>query len=238
VLSPLRTIIPRLVVPFVEFVVPPLCFHCGARREAGEQALCASCWQALRPAHAVEPPVREAIDHLCGDGVLDGLVCGFVFEKGRPIQSVLHELKYGGKPSLGVLLGLRLAPKVRSSLAGMRFGGLVPVPLHAAKQRERGYNQSERIAAGISRGTGMPLLKGVLWRRRNTVSQTTLGIDERRENVTGAFSAGRRGRSEAGEAFVLVDDVITSGATVRECARILKRGGASQVVACSVGLAR
>jgi ComF family protein len=159
------------------------------------------------------------------------------FEKEGPLQSVLHELKYGGKPSLGVSLGAWLSPLLRGDLSGRRCGGLVPVPLHAAKVRERGYNQSERIAAGISRVLGIPVLDFAIRRCRYTASQTTLGVEERMANVGGAFVTARKFDPVDDTLIVLVDDVVTSGATMLECARTLKHAGVSHVAACSVALA-
>jgi competence protein ComFC len=227
----------HLLHSFVDFVVPPVCFHCGVRRSHDCEALCAACWNAVTPVMTGEAYYRNAVIRLCGERVLDGLTSLWYFEKGGPLQSLLHELKYGGKPSLGVRLGVRLAPMVREDLSGRRCGGLVPVPLHAAKVRERGYNQSERIAEGISRVLGIPVLDFALRRYRYTASQTTLGVEERMVNVAGAFVTARKFHPEDNAIIVLVDDVITSGATVMECARTLKHAGVSHVAACSVALA-
>ena len=114
---------------------------------------------------------------------------------------------------------------------------IVPVPLHPARRRERGYNQSELIArsvGGILRTRHVP---GLLVRVRQTQTQTFFDADGRKRNVMGAFSIGKIPPSEvAGKKILLVDDVITTGATIRECAVTLKTNGASEVYATSAAI--
>jgi ComF family protein len=147
-------------------------------------------------------------------------------------------LKYGH----GADIGLRLGEELGKQLLGQRLPadirGIVPVPLHRVKERERGYNQSVYLARGISREIGVPVLAAEVIRVRYTESQTTLTIGQRRDNVAGAFSVRRRGRRVLnGGVVILVDDVITTGSTVRSCAVALRGAGVDAVYACSVGLA-
>lgn len=230
--------ISRLLLPCVEFIVPPLCLCCGGRRGDGERGLCAGCWDAVTPVAEGDPVFQDALFRLSADGLVDGLCCGFVFEKGLPVQTLIHGLKYGARPSLGVDLGLRLGRRVVLPVDGNASAAIVPVPLHPARLRERGYNQSERIAAGLSRATAIPVIANLLRRRRHTVSQTALSVEKRVANVAGAFVLRRKYARRMPVEVLLVDDVITSGSTVRECARVLKAAGVSRVTACSVGLAR
>jgi ComF family protein len=105
---------------------------------------------------------------------------------------------------------------------------LVPVPLHPRRRRERGFNQAELLALALARGTGLEVSPGLLVRRRDTSSQAGLSAASRRRNVTGAFAARHRPRL-VGRTLVLVDDVITTGATAAACARVLKQAGAAEV---------
>jgi ComF family protein len=172
------------------------------------------------------------------EGSVDGLISTYSFHEEGRIQTLIHKLKYEGATSLGIELGRRVGPAVQSVLATSSVAGLVPVPLHPTKLRERGYNQSVYICKGISQVTGLRIYSLLLERVKPTQSQTQLNVEERRANVRDAFAASREYRELiSGQTFILVDDVITTGATVAACAQVLKKNGASSVIACSVALA-
>jgi ComF family protein len=185
-----------------------------------------------------DPLYQEARRRLTEDGTCDQLVSLFRFEKGSPLQSLLHELKYSGGMGIGVTLGRQLGCAVASALDSDAFSGCLPVPLHRVRERERGYNQSALLCRGVATATGVRPCSSMLKRTRRTPSQTTLGVEERVTNVEEAFAARRRAKGKiAGRSFLLVDDVLTTGATMRACAAVLKRCGADRVVACTVALA-
>jgi ComF family protein len=144
------------------------------------------------------------------------------------LRAVLHELKYRGRRRVAGRLALELlaSPDARRLLAPGAV--LVPVPLHPRRRRERGFNQSELISAALARGAGLESAAGALVRRRDTAAQTGLSAAARRANVRGAFAVRRRARV-AGRAVVLVDDVLTTGATAHACARALREAGAAEV---------
>jgi ComF family protein len=116
--------------------------------------------------------------------------------------------------------------RIRELLAGQPV--LVPVPLHPRRRRERGFNQSELVAAALAARTALSVCAGALVRRKDTAPQAGLTAAERRRNVAGAFAVRQRPRI-AGQVVVLVDDVWTTGATARACARILREAGAREV---------
>jgi ComF family protein len=222
----------RILAPLYEFVFTPVCCHCGAPLSFPERFLCPSCWAALRVLDRADPLYGEALWRLTAQGECDGLVSLFAFVQGSPVQSLLHELKYRGRAGAGLRLGRMLG-----RAAGREGDIAVPVPLHRVRRRERGFNQSAVLCRGMSAESGIPVGEHVK-RIRRTPSQTSLGEEARRANVEGAFAL-RRGVKHlvAGRSVLLVDDVMTTGATVRACARVLKDGGARHVVVCTVALA-
>jgi ComF family protein len=125
-------------------------------------------------------------------------------------------------------LAERIAAEARARVVLSPGAVLVPVPLHPRRQRERGFNQSELLAAALGRRSGLLVASGVLVRRKETAPQTGLSASARRSNVAGAFVVRHRGLV-AGRVAVLVDDVVTTGATARACARALRGAGASDV---------
>jgi ComF family protein len=141
------------------------------------------------------------------------------------LRSVIHALKYEGRRSLAAPLAGRIRDRCRTALDGADT--VVPVPLHPSRRRQRGFNQ----ALDLSRRLGLPVTQA-LRRVRATESQTTLSEAERRRNVNAAFAPTRRWwirRRIAGRIAVLVDDVSTTGATLQECALVLKALGARDV---------
>lgn len=142
-----------------------------------------------------------------------------------PIRQVLHKLKYRRDMSLGVVLAGILVPYLAS--LNWQLDWVVPVPLGIARLKERGYNQVDLIARPLAMGAGIPYRSHGLIRVRETRSQVDLSIDERRENVHGAFEASSGWASE--QRVLIVDDVATSSATMDACASAILQAGAETV---------
>ncbi len=156
-----------------------------------------------------------------------------------PVRAALHDLKYAGERRLADPLGAAIAR--RWARVGIGSELIVPVPVHAERERSRGYDQAALIAVAAARGLGLPLARA-LERGRATVAQFELGRDERAANVAGAFRL--RGsdppaeRAVVGRWILLVDDVVTTGATLAACASALERAGARGVSAIAVARER
>jgi len=237
-ISPLPPAFQSFLEPFYRFIFPPTCFVCEGSLSNGEYKVCNSCWSRVAPADSKDEVYRETLARLVKGGSVSGLVSAFYFDQEGPLQAIIHELKYGGMTSLGVELGRKLGERLASVLSAEMITGSIPVPLHPAKLRERGYNQSEYICKGVQATTGLEVFPTLLRRRRYTQSQTKLNIDERKANVNEAFAINSSYESRVRDGtFILVDDVITTGATIDECARVLVDHGARRVVACSIALA-
>ena len=237
--------------PLVEFIYPPACFVCESLMEHSDSRVCPACWSTIRPVTADDPLYREMQRRLteglfAPDGVHRPVSAGYIsrlfslyyFEKEGTLQSMIHQLKYDGMSSLGVVLGKKLGEKLSARVDSSSIDAIIPVPLHTTKFRERGYNQSEYIARGIRKVTDIPVYTSLLRRHKYTSSQTQLTAAERMANVGDAFSLNNRGPvTPEGKTFILVDDVITTGATIEACARVLMQGGARSVLAGSVAIA-
>lgn len=151
---------------------------------------------------------------------------------GGPVRDALHALKYRGERRLGPVLGRAMAERWRR--VGRGGDVLVPVPVHPARRRERGFDQAEDLAAAVAAELGLPWA-AVLERRARTIAQHSLGRAERAANLGGAFGVreDRRDRIE-GRWVVLVDDVTTTGASLAECAEALRAAGALAVSGLTV----
>ena len=146
----------------------------------------------------------------------------------HPLRRVVQKFKYGRKVSLGRPLGQLMAQGCAEFLNECPVELILPVPLHPKRLRWRGFNQSVLLARQVSRAYGIPVDPFVVRRNKETPPQTQLTEEERRKNVRGVFSLNPQKRIE-GKRVLLVDDVYTSGATVNECSRVLKKGGAQEV---------
>ncbi len=156
------------------------------------------------------------------------------------LRELIHLLKYGGVRPAANVLGRMLAEAITTLEADLPSGpvAVIPVPLHRSKRRQRGFNQAELIARAAMKIGGLQhsrlrLLTGVLERKRETTSQIGLTSHQRRANLRGAFAVVEAEEIKARE-VLLVDDVYTTGATVSECARVLRRAGASKVWVATV----
>lgn len=199
---------------------PKNCEACGRVLTRSEEVLCFDCLFELPRTHfcrELDNPVRQLFD---GRMRVEKATALFSFQKGSKFRKLLHSLKYNHKPEIGVLLGKELGAEMLSSGNFSDIDYIIPVPLHPNREKKRGYNQSERIAAGISAVTGIPVLVGMLVRNDDTKTQTKMNKEERWQNVSGKFSLTDADRLK-GCHVLLVDDVLTTGATTEACGSVL-----------------
>ena len=218
----------------LDFVYPPLCLSCGRLLESGGEHVCPDCWSSIKRASRDLPLFLETRSKLVASGAIAELVSLFVFEKEGPFQAIVHALKYSGIQQLGIELGKRLGSALREE--GVQADAVVPVPLHKRKLRERGFNQSLLIARGISGVLGIPVRADLVRRTRWTQTQTALSKEERKQNVEDAFECGETNLQ--GLCVIVVDDVITTGATIEAVARALEASKAKTVIAASAAIAQ
>ncbi len=196
------------------WIYPQVCVLCGRAAVGAGEYLCGACpTDRLTPAPASEALLPEG---------LEAAQAAWAYDKRGDIQALLHALKYGGLRRLGVELG-RLAA---ASFDPTPYHALLPVPLHPRRLRQRGYNQAEAIAEGVAEATGLPLVPApAVVRVRATRTQTGFNLFQRGENMREAFRVAEPA-AVAGKRLLLVDDVMTTGATLFELHRMLHAAGA------------
>ena len=221
---------------FADALFPPLCNACDALLSRGETIVCRGCRAAIASVDEWDDAYRDARARLAEEGTVADVVAAWYFERDGPLRPLMHRLKYGGMKAIGEEFGRVLGERLLEAGWG-ESGVIVPVPLHPSRMRERGFNQCACIARGVAAVTAHPVDARLIRRVRFTASQTALGHSERRENVRGAFAL-RPGAGVAGRTVILVDDVLTTGSTMRSCASALRTAGARPVIACAVAIAR
>ena len=210
----------------LDFLLPGNCLLCGAY--SGRSLLCQSCHDDL-------PCLPEASCPQCGEQSPNGERCGAclkqaphfastraLFRYDFPADRLIQALKYGHQLAVAAWLGGHMAEQLRDQPCDL----IIPMPLHPDRLRQRGFNQSVELSRPLSSALQKPLALDCLLRTRATPPQAELALKDRARNVRGAFEC----RQEIGERSVLlVDDVMTSGATLNECARVLLLHGARRV---------
>lgn len=161
----------------------------------------------------------------------------FFYRSHSSVSNLIYDLKYHNRPEIGEQIGRMIAHEFTCAGFFEGIDAIVPVPLARSRQRRRGYNQSMQIAVGVSQVTHIPIENRVVKRKHFKGSQTTKARWERAENVENAFAL-RRKVSLAGKHVLIVDDVVTSGATVIACATVLKAAGNPKVSVLSIGFTK
>lgn len=200
---------------FIGLFYPCFCVGCGTPLRRGETDLCLTCLMNL-PAIPTETMRTGALkEHVRGLVEIESATSFLAYGKEGIVQHILQEIKYKGNKELGRRLGRMFGAKLQGAcLDGV--DALLPVPLHPNKQKLRGYNQSEWIAKGMSEALGIPVWTDVLERKVENTTQTKKGAFERWENVKGIFGVTDATRLN-GKHVVVVDDVLTTGATIEAC---------------------
>jgi len=229
--------IPSFIDDFISLLYPRVCAACGNSLFKNEEVVCTFCLYHL-------PKTNY---HLMDDSPLDKVFWGraqlahtaalYNFQKKGKVQHLIHQLKYKGRMDVGVYMGKILGADLVKTEAFQDITKVVPVPLHPAKQRKRGYNQSEQIAIGLAKAMNIEMDATSFVRTFNTETQTRKSRFARWENVKEIFKV-MAPEELANRHILLVDDVITTGATLESAAHILLAiEGVKLSVAC-IGFAR
>ena len=227
-----------LAADFIGLIFPRLCLACRDPLVRGEQHLCTGCRAELpyTDFHLLPPgqnplgrrfwgklPIRHALSYLR-------------FVRHGRVQHILHELKYQGQRDVGTALGRLYGAELHAAGLAADFDLIVPVPLHPRKLAKRGYNQAAAFATGLAAGLKVPAHNTALRRITNTQTQTQKNRAQRRENVATVFEV-ETPMAIVGRRILVVDDVLTTGATLEACGTALLAAGAAEVSIATIACA-
>ncbi|MGW8123420.1 ComF family protein [Roseivirga echinicomitans] len=208
---------------FVALFFPNTCIGCRGSLPNGVQHICPTCQYDLPKTNNYKEDVPHIRQKLVGSIPFNHMLAYLHFQKKGIVQHVLHALKYNHKEDVGVLLGRWYGHDLLLGGFQNEFDMIVPVPLHVSKQRKRGYNQSEAFANGLSEVLKMEVCNGIT-RVTASETQTRKSRVERQENVSTVFKA-ENSLLLKDKRVLLVDDVITTGATLLACGNVLQEVG-------------
>ena len=222
----------------MDLISPRLCVVCGSRLAVTEETLCSKCYLHLP---------RTDFGHNLYENVMAKLFWGqiaiekatalFYYEPHAETANILYELKYKNHPEIGVVMGRMMAKELMNSGLFEDIDALVPVPLARKRERQRGYNQSLELAKGISEVTRLPIADKVVRRTKFEGSQTQRGRWERNENVEDVFEL-IDGNGISGKHLLLIDDVVTTGATIIACAQEMQKASNVKISVLALGFAK
>lgn len=206
----------------IDFVYPNNCVICHKFVEESQNCICSRCYSKFEPTW-----LEDWIDKLrFSEGVDEVYSAWYAIST---INDMIHNIKYHNQPRLGEELGRRMADEIPIDELE-KIDLITTVPLNSARSRERGYNQSEWICKGLAKAWNVSYQFNLLKRVKHTNTQTDLSANERKQNMGNAFTSTNKIDSLS---IAIIDDVITTGATLSACAVVLKNNGASKITGVS-----
>ena len=218
---------------FSHLLYPYLCFGCGVNEIDETEFICISCLSSL-PYTQFEKIRNNPIEKLFWGRTNIKFACStFYYIEQTPLQQLIHQVKYKEQQKLGIYLGTTMGNLLTLFFSENEVDLLIPMPLHPKKLKKRGYNQASLLCDGISKTTGRNYDEEVLVRTENTSTQTKKTRLESWENVHAVFSVNDSSKIRD-KHILLVDDVITTGASTEACAQTLLNAGSKSVAICSL----
>lgn len=228
--------IKRLAIELSELLFPVLCSACGKHLYTGEEAICIKCLYDLPYTDDHLHPTNRVAKQLWGRLSFNGAMAMLYFRKGTKVQRLMHQLKYNGKTEVGIKLGQLLGQRLLQHSLYQQIDVVIPVPLHPRKRKLRGYNQSEYIAIGLAEVLGITVRANALIRAKFTESQTKKMRYDRYENMTNIFNVSDE-QELKGKNVLLIDDIVTTGATLEACGQALLDAGINQLNIAAIAFA-
>jgi len=221
---------------FFGLFFPNLCFACNMEEKPWEDILCIPCKGQLPLTRQFMHLENGFTDRFWGRFPLYTGAAYLYFQPKGKVQNLIHALKYRGKKQVGSLLGEQFGSYLSASPIYQQIDLIVPVPLHPKKLKFRGYNQSDCFAQGLSQVMKIETIPNAIARVKDTSTQTGMGRMERLENMMTSFVVSDP-LKVAGKSILLVDDVLTTGATLEACAQVLIKAGASRISIATLAMA-
>lgn len=211
----------KWISDFFDIILPRHCVVCGEVLSAGEQDMCLNCMYRLPK---IEQRKRDEIEKIFWGKIdIERATSYIYYRKDSPYGNLLHCLKYSNRPEVGERLAYLAATELKDTGFFDGIDAIVPLPLSKRKRRQRGYNQCDCIADGISRATGITVIRYAVKRNRSNESQTHKSREERWQNVEGIFTLTSPEKLD-GLHILLIDDILTTGATLASCAAAIQQG--------------
>jgi ComF family protein len=221
----------NVISDFASLFFPEYCLGCSQGLVKGEEILCTRCLSQLPRTGYLDTPENPIKEKFIGRLPIKEAWAFLRFRKEGIVQHLLHQLKYNNQPEVGIRLGKLFGMELKKRGLS-QFDLIVPLPLYVSRQKNRGYNQSAKFAEGLSSSLGIPINLNSCIRLKNTQTQTQKNRSERWENVEHAFQVIDKKVIED-KKILLVDDVITTGATLEACGRQLINSGCRELtIAC------
>lgn len=222
----------------MDLIAPRYCSVCGNRLGVTEEVICLNCLLEVPRTHYAEQPADNPMAQLFwGHIPVERAVAWFYYQPAAPHSRMIYDLKYHQHEEIGHFIGRVAAEELDRDHFFDGIDLLIPIPLTKRRQRKRGYNQSRAIAVGISNVTNIPILDSAVLRTHFEESQTHKNAQERRRNVEGAFEL-TDSQAVSGRHVLVVDDVITTGATMISCCKELLKVPDVRVSIFSVGFTK
>ncbi len=222
---------------FIGLFYPELCSACNASLYEQEKVLCTRCLYELPRTDYHKQPGNPVEQIFWGRVPIERGAAYFFFLKGSKYQKLIHSLKYHGREDIGLEMGRLFGAELAAEPDFLKPEWIIPVPLHPKKLKNRGYNQSQLIAQGLAEKLPGTLKTEVLKRKVFTQTQTKKGRYERWENVEDVFDVVDPERLE-GKHVLLVDDILTTGATIEGCAQVLHKVANVKISVVTLGYAK
>lgn len=225
----------EFLVRLINLISPKRCAVCGCRLSIGEDVICSVCNIHLPRTHYTKAAFDNKMAKLFyGQIPIERAAALFFYERQSETSRIIHSMKYFGHPETALFMGRMLAEEAKDDDFFDGIDAIIPIPITRKRQRERGYNQSEYIAKGVNEITGIPIIKGAVTRKTFGKSQTKMNRWQRNDNVKDAFHAKDNGKLK-GKHILIIDDIVTTGATIISCVNEIKRCGDIKVSVLSLG---
>lgn len=220
----------------LDILYPKLCITCEAQLQVTENQICTSCLMDLPYTDTHKVGLMALENKFIGRVEITKIFSFVRFSKKSGVQKLLHALKYKENEKIGFDIGVYYGKLIEKEIEEYHLDYLLPVPMHPKKLRKRGYNQAEIFANGLTKSLQIETITNILVKTRETVSQTKENKQERFENIKGSFEI-KDERAIAGKNIGIVDDVLTTGATLEEIAQMLKKAGVAKVFIITIATA-